>query len=85
MKQTPIVLLNLRCIPNGEHILRLPTLRSMMFSKNTPIRGKAQSHEENLFKLSPEQAEVWLDLIEKTGRTPEGLGITAHFLYIGQK
>jgi SAM-dependent methyltransferase len=26
---------------------------------------------------------VWLDLVERTGTTPEGLGITSHFLYIG--
>jgi SAM-dependent methyltransferase len=49
------------------------------------VESFANSHEENLLKLSPEQAEVWLDLIEETGRTPEGLGMTGHFLYIGQK
>jgi ubiquinone/menaquinone biosynthesis C-methylase UbiE len=27
---------------------------------------------------------VWLDLVEQTGMTPEGLGITDHFLYIGR-
>jgi SAM-dependent methyltransferase len=27
---------------------------------------------------------VWLDLVEQTGTTPEGLGITDHFLYIGR-
>lgn len=27
---------------------------------------------------------VWLDLVERTGTTPEGLGITDHFLYIGR-
>ena len=51
----------------------------------TGVESFARGHEENLLKLSPEQAEVWLDLIEKTGRTPEGLGMTGHFLYIGQK
>jgi SAM-dependent methyltransferase len=51
----------------------------------TGIGSFARGHEENLLKLSPEQAEAWLDLIEETGRTPEGLGMTGHFLYIGQK
>ena len=51
----------------------------------TGIESFARSHEENLLKLSPEQANIWLDLIEETGRTPEGLGMTGHFLYIGQK
>lgn len=49
------------------------------------VESFAQWNEENLLKLSPEQAEAWLDLIEDMGRTPEGLGITGHFLYIGQK
>src|SRR5713226_1808311 len=26
---------------------------------------------------------AWLGLIEETGRMPEGLGMTGHFLYIG--
>lgn len=51
----------------------------------TGVESFACGHEENLLKLLPEQAEVWLDLIEETGRTPEGLGMTGHFLYIGQK
>jgi len=49
------------------------------------VESFAQSYEENLLKLSPEQANIWLDLIEETGKTPEGLGMTGHFLYIGQK
>ncbi|HLI06174.1 MAG TPA: class I SAM-dependent methyltransferase [Ktedonobacteraceae bacterium] len=49
------------------------------------IESFAQGHEANLLKLSPEQAEIWLDLIEETGRMPEGLGMTGHFLYIGRK
>ena len=49
------------------------------------IESFARGHEENLLKLTPEQAEVWLDLIEETGRMPEGLGMTGHFLYIGRK
>lgn len=49
------------------------------------VESFAQGHEENLLKLSPEQAQTWLDLIEETGRTPEGQGWTGHFLYIGQK
>lgn len=45
----------------------------------------ARDHEENLLKLTSEQAEAWLNLIEETGRPPKGLGQTGHFLYIGQK
>ncbi len=49
------------------------------------IESFANNHEENLLKLSPEQTNIWLNLIEETGTTPEGLGMTGHFLYIGQK
>ena len=49
------------------------------------IESFSQSHEENLLKISSEQAQIWLDLIEETGSTPEGLGFTGHFLYIGRK
>ncbi|MGH2505977.1 MAG: class I SAM-dependent methyltransferase [Ktedonobacteraceae bacterium] len=49
------------------------------------VEAFAQFNEENLLKLTPEQAEVWLDLIEEAGRMPEGLGMAGHFLYIGQK
>ncbi|MEO8972417.1 MAG: class I SAM-dependent methyltransferase [Ktedonobacteraceae bacterium] len=49
------------------------------------VESFAQGNEANLLTLSPEKAQVWLDLIEETGRAPEGLGITGHFLYVGQK
>lgn len=51
----------------------------------TGVESFARGNEENLLKLSPQQAESWLDLIEETGKTPEGMGMTGHFLYIGQK
>ncbi|MBV9389988.1 MAG: methyltransferase domain-containing protein [Chroococcidiopsidaceae cyanobacterium CP_BM_ER_R8_30] len=35
--------------------------------------------------LQPEQVEAWIDLVEETGQTPEGLGMTDHFLFIGKK
>lgn len=35
--------------------------------------------------LSAENAEAWLDLIEQTGKTIDGLGLADHFLYIGRK
>ncbi len=45
----------------------------------------ANYDQTNLLKADAVNVEVWLDLIEATGTTPEGLGITGHFLYIGQK
>jgi SAM-dependent methyltransferase len=31
------------------------------------------------------EAELWLDLVEETGQTPEGIGQSDHFLFIGRK
>lgn len=35
--------------------------------------------------LAADQAQAWLDLVEHTGVTPEGLGQSDHFLYVGRK
>jgi SAM-dependent methyltransferase len=35
--------------------------------------------------FEPKQVEAWIDLVEATGHTPEGLGMSDHFLYIGKK
>lgn len=35
--------------------------------------------------LSQENADAWLDLVEQTGKTRDGLGMSDHFLYIGRK
>jgi len=35
--------------------------------------------------LPAAEAEMWLDLVEETGGTPEGLGQSDHFLFVGRK
>ncbi|MBW4552832.1 MAG: class I SAM-dependent methyltransferase [Aphanocapsa sp. GSE-SYN-MK-11-07L] len=35
--------------------------------------------------LAPEEVEAWMDLVEVTGQTSEGVMMSDHFLYIGQK
>jgi len=35
--------------------------------------------------LPVSEAELWLDLVEETGQTPEGIGQSDHFLFIGRK
>jgi SAM-dependent methyltransferase len=35
--------------------------------------------------LKPEQVEAWMDLVEVTGQTLEGLAMSDHFLYVGRK
>jgi len=34
--------------------------------------------------LSDADATTWLDVIERTGRTPEGVGYADHYLFIGR-
>ena len=41
--------------------------------------------QTSLLKANPENTEVWLDLSEQTGRTPEGLGMTGNLLNEGRK
>jgi SAM-dependent methyltransferase len=35
--------------------------------------------------LDEASADMWLDLVEQTGRTPDGLGQSDHFLFIGRR
>jgi SAM-dependent methyltransferase len=35
--------------------------------------------------LPAAEAELWLDLVEETGQTPEGIGQSDHFLFVGRK
>jgi SAM-dependent methyltransferase len=41
--------------------------------------------QTNLRDLAPDQVEAWIDLVEQTGVTPEGLGASDHFLFVGRK
>jgi SAM-dependent methyltransferase len=41
--------------------------------------------QTNLRDLDPHQAGAWIDLVEQTGVTPEGLGASDHFLFVGRK
>ncbi len=41
--------------------------------------------QTQLNALPPDEIEAWLDLVEQTGVTPEGLGASDHFLYVGRK
>jgi ubiquinone/menaquinone biosynthesis C-methylase UbiE len=35
--------------------------------------------------LPAAEAELWLDLVEETGHTPEGIGQSDHFLFVGRR
>ena len=41
--------------------------------------------QSKLRDLAPDQVEAWIGLVEQTGATPEGLGASDHFLFVGRK
>jgi SAM-dependent methyltransferase len=41
--------------------------------------------QENLVEMDPREREAWLALVEQTAFTPEGLGASDHFLYVGYR
>lgn len=49
------------------------------------VESFAMAWQPTLNDLTPEEAEAWLDLIDRTGQTAEGLGYSDHFLYIGRR
>lgn len=49
------------------------------------VESFAAPFATTIHTITPTQVEAWLDLIEATGQTPEGLVMADHFLYIGQK
>jgi len=51
----------------------------------TGVESFASPWQESVTNLAPTEVEAWLDLVEETGSTPEGLGMADHFLYIGRK
>jgi hypothetical protein len=43
------------------------------------------SIRQHLFQgLNEDERAAWLDLIEQTASTQEGLGVSAHFLLVGE-
>jgi SAM-dependent methyltransferase len=48
------------------------------------IDSFAQVSQTLLLGLSDENVDAWLELVEQVGLTPEGLGMSDHFLYIGR-
>jgi SAM-dependent methyltransferase len=42
-------------------------------------------YQTRLNDLPAEETEAWIDLIERTGQTPEGVSLSDHFLYAGHR
>jgi SAM-dependent methyltransferase len=49
------------------------------------VESFSTAWQPTLNDLPPAEAEAWLDLIERTGQTAEGLGFSDHFLYVGRR
>jgi hypothetical protein len=49
------------------------------------VESFAAPFPTNTYQLGKEEIEAWLDLIEAAGQTPEGLAMSDHFLYVGNK
>ncbi|MCC7372965.1 MAG: class I SAM-dependent methyltransferase [Chloroflexi bacterium] len=49
------------------------------------VESFVSPHRPQMAQLSDEDAQAWLDLVELTGTTIEGIGQSDHFLYIGRK
>jgi SAM-dependent methyltransferase len=41
--------------------------------------------QDSFQSKSADEAAAWLDIVESTGRMPEGLAFSDHFLFVGQK
>jgi 2-polyprenyl-3-methyl-5-hydroxy-6-metoxy-1,4-benzoquinol methylase len=50
----------------------------------TGVESFTSPWQESLNKLAPTEVEAWLDLVEETGSTREGLGMSDHFFYVGR-
>ncbi len=49
------------------------------------VESFASVWQAELARLDAAESSAWLDLIEQTAATPEGLGVSDHFLFIGKK
>jgi ubiquinone/menaquinone biosynthesis C-methylase UbiE len=72
------------------HLTTAMELRALMataFEESTLVGVESFTNlsQETMSNLPPADKDAWLDLVEQTGTTPEGLGASDHFLYIGRK
>ena len=49
------------------------------------VESFSNTYQSSLLGLPDEAREVWLDLIEQTAGTTEGLGTSDHFLFVGRQ
>lgn len=76
--------------PSTFHMTTVAEFQEELSGMFTPlalvgVESFASAFQESFVHLSTDDAHTWLDMIEQTGRTPEGLGYTDHYLYIGHR
>ncbi len=77
-------------VPSTFHMTTIAEFQEELASLFTPIvlagvESFASAFQDSFLQLSADDVRTWLDVIEQTGRTPEGLGYTDHYLYIGRR
>lgn len=48
------------------------------------IESFTGSRQKIFSEISPDAQQAWLDLVEATAATAEGIGLSEHFLFIGR-
>jgi ubiquinone/menaquinone biosynthesis C-methylase UbiE len=74
---------------NYSHLTTIGEFRALFAEQFTEIKfvgveSFVSPHRELIAQLPTEDARAWLDLVEMTGTTVEGIGQSDHFLYIGR-
>jgi ubiquinone/menaquinone biosynthesis C-methylase UbiE len=74
---------------NYSHLTTVAEFRQLFaeaFSEDVlvGVESFVSANRELMAQLPPDDAQAWLDLVELTGTTPEGIGQSDHFLYIGR-
>lgn len=76
-------------LPTG-HLTTVDEFRTELTASFTPlvltgVESFTSEYHDAFLHASAANAEAWLDLVEQTGLTPEGLGVSDHYLFIGRR
>ncbi len=76
-------------LPTG-HLTTMDEFRAELTATFTPlvltgVESFTSEYHDAFLQASADNAEAWLDLVEQTGATPEGLGVSDHYLFIGRR
>ena len=71
----------------GGHYTEFLALFEGQFAKVAflGVESFTAAWQEIFGDLPAAEKEIWLNLVEETGQTPEGIGQSDHFLFVGRK